>query len=314
MGLEEELLKAVSARQGYGVLWYTEWLSSQEAHIHALRRIIYDGYTKHQRVTLAETGSFGLTLFLDGYAQSSEYDEFVYHEALVHPAMLTHPRPEKVLVIGGGEGATLREVLKHPSVKEATMVDIDGELLEIVKRYMVRWHQNSFEDPRARLVVGDGKKFLEETQDTYDVIILDLTDPIGGTPGVQLYTKEFYELIYSKLTDQGVMVTQATSTRYNIDAFSIICNTVAAVFPVARPYKVPVSTFFSEWGFALGSKLRDPLSIPQQELSERLSMLELKFLDEQNYYHIFHFPKFLREKMQQYRGISTSKSPLQIKL
>lgn len=300
--------------QGYRVLWYTEWLSSQEAHIHAIKRIIFDGYTKYQRVTLAETGSFGLTLFLDGYAQSSEYDEFVYHEALVHPAMLTHPKPEKVLIIGGGEGATLREVLKHPTVKKTVMVDIDGELLEIVKKYMVKWHQNCFNDPRAEVVVADGKKYLEETSETFDVIILDLTDPTKGTPGVQLYTKEFYEEIYDKLSKDGVMVTQATSTRYNIDAFSVINNTVASVFPVERPYKAHVATFYSEWGFALGSKSRDPLGIPRNELSERLGRLGLKFLDEEIFYHLFHFPRYLKEKMQQYKQISTVAQPFQIEL
>ncbi|ABL77530.1 polyamine aminopropyltransferase [Thermofilum pendens] len=304
----------MAEEQGFGVLWYTEWLSSLEAHVHGIKRIIYDGRTKYQRVTLAETGSFGLTLFLDGYAQSSEYDEFVYHESLVHPAMLTHPHPEKVLVIGGGEGATLREVLKHPSVKRAVMVDIDEELVEIVKRYMWKWHRSSFDDPRVELLFMDGKKFVEETSERFDVIILDLTDPVSGTPGVHLYTKEFYETIYDKLTPQGVMVTQATSTRYNVKAFSVINNTVASVFPVARPYKVFVATFYSEWGFALGSKGRDPLKIDKEEISRRLQSLDLRYLDLETFYYLFHIPKYIREEMQKYTQISTRDNPLQIEI
>jgi len=297
-----------------GVLWYTEWLSPLEAHIHGIEELLYDGQTKYQRVTIAKTGSFGLALFLDGYAQSTEYDEFIYHESLVHPAMLTHPNPRKVLVVGGGEGATIREVLKHKTVERVVMVDIDGELVELAKKYLYKWHQGSFDDPRVELIIADGKEFIENTNEKFDVVILDLTDPIKNTPGVLLYTKEFYEGVKKILNAQGVMVTQATSTRYYLEAFTVIGNTVGAVFPISRLYKVFVPAFYSEWGFALGSMGRDPLSIPRNELQERLGRLDLRFLDMDNYYHLFKIPRYMEERMKEYAWISTIDKPLEISL
>ncbi|QOJ78486.1 polyamine aminopropyltransferase [Infirmifilum lucidum] len=297
-----------------GILWYIEWLSSMEAHMHGIEELIYDGRTKYQRVTIARTGSFGLVLFLDGYAQSSEEDEFIYHESLVHPAMLTHPHPRSVLVVGGGEGATIREVLKHESVQRVVMVDIDRELVELAKKYLHEWHRGSFDDPRVELVFMDGKEYIENTNEKFDVIILDLTDPIKDTPGVLLYTKEFYESVKKALTPEGVMVTQATSARYYLRAFSVINNTVSTVFPVARPYKVFVPAFYSEWGFVLGSLSRDPLAIPRAELEERLGKLNLRFLDLDHYYFLFKIPRYMEEKMRKYREISTMSHPLEISL
>lgn len=303
---------AEKSNEKLGLLWYTEWLSPLEAHIHGIEEVIYDGWTKYQRATVAKTGSFGLVLFLDGYAQSSEYDEFIYHESLVHPAMITHSNPKKVLVIGGGEGATIREVLKHDTVERVVMVDIDRELVELAKKYLSKWHMGAFDDPRVELVFTDGKEYIENSREKFDVIILDLTDPIKGTPGVLLYTKEFYENVKRTLNPQGVMVTQATSTRYYLNAFTIIANTLRTVFPYVRPYKVFVPTFYCEWGFAIGSLSRDPLSIPKEEIKRRLEKLDLKYLDEENYGFLFKIPKYVREKMEKFKEISTLSNPLEL--
>ncbi|MEM0318067.1 MAG: methyltransferase domain-containing protein, partial [Candidatus Nezhaarchaeales archaeon] len=172
---------------------------SHEAHLHGVRKIMYSGRTKFQQVDIVETYSFGKCLFLDGKLQSCEYDEHVYHEALVHPAMMTHPDPKRVLIVGGGEGATAREVLRYPTVEKVVMVDIDGELVDLCRRYMPEWSQGAFEDPRLELVIADGRKYIEETGESFDVVILDLTDPLPGTPSVYLYTREFYELVKGRL-------------------------------------------------------------------------------------------------------------------
>lgn len=295
-------------------MWYTEWLSSAEAHVHGIEELVYDGNTEYQRVTIAKTGSFGLVLFIDGYAQSTEYDEFIYHEALVHPAMLTHPHPKRVLVVGGGEGATIREVLKHDTVERVVMVDIDRELVELAKRYLHKWHRGAFDDPRVELVFEDGKEYIENTREKFDVIILDLTDPIKGTPSVLLYTKEFYESVRRALNPNGVAVTQATSTRYYLRAFTVIGNTLRAVFPVSRLYKVFVPAFYSEWGFALGSLARDPLDISESELKSRLGKLDLEYLDVESYKYLFKLPKYMAEKMKEYNDVSTLENPLEISL
>lgn len=294
------------------VIWYTEWLSPHEAHVHGILELIYDGYTKYQRVTIAKTGSFGMALFLDGFLQSSEYDEFIYHECLVHPAMITQGNPRRVLIIGGGEGATAREVLKHESVERVVMVDIDEELVNLAKKHLEGWHQGAFDDPRLELVFEDGKKYVEETSEKFDVIILDITDPVKGTPGVYLYTKEFYEKVRERLSAGGVAVTQATSLRYYERAFAVIYNTFTKVFPKARRYRVFVPSFYSDWGFVLGSVGRDPLEIPMEEVREKLSRLRLQFLDEEQYRYLFNLPKYLANRLARYTEISTVSSPLEL--
>ena len=280
--------------------------------MHGILEIYYEGRTKYQHVVIAKTHAFGDALFLDGYVQSTELDEFIYHEALVHPAMITHPNPRKVAIIGGGEGATLREALKHKSVEKVVMVDIDDELIELSKKYLGKWHRGAFEDPRLELKLMDGRKFLEETDEKFDVIILDLTDPAEGTPGIYLYTKEFYESVYKALADDGVAVTQATSTRYNLFMYAIIRNTMASVFPIVRPYKAFIPAFLSEWGFMLASKKYDPLELGEDYIGRRLEGLELRFLDKQLFKSLFILPKYMREEMKKYTQISTDSEPAKI--
>lgn len=294
------------------VMWYAEWLGPHEAHLHGILELLYEGRTRYQRVTIAKTGSFGLALFLDGFLQSSEYDEFVYHECLVHPAMVTHGNPRKVLIIGGGEGATAREVLKHKSVERVVMVDIDGELVNLARKYLVNWHQGAFDDPRLELIIEDGRKYIEEAQERFDVVILDITDPVKGTPGVYLYTKEFYEKVRDRLNPGGVAVTQATSLRYYERAFAIIYNTVAQVFPKAQRYKAFIPSFYSEWGFVLGSLGRNPLEVPEHEVREKLSQISLRFLDEEQYKYLFILPRYLLERIGKYTETSTLSSPLEL--
>jgi len=295
--------------------WIIEWFSRKEGHLHGIEDIYYIGNTKYQHVAIVKTGSFGKALFLDGFIQSTEYDEKIYHESLVHPVMLTAENPERVLIIGGGEGATLREVLRYKSVKKVVMVDIDDELIELCKKYMSEWNQGAFEDPRVNLIITDGRKYVENTKEKFDVVILDLTDPEKGTPGVYLYTKEFYEKIYSILGDDGLMVTQATSLRYYIFGFATILNTIRAVFPITRFYNVNIPSFSSEWGFVIGSKEKDPLDILSKEGKKKLEKLgDLYFLDAEALDHLFWIPKYIRRSIEKYKEISTDENPLELGL
>ena len=291
--------------------YLVEWVRiPYEAYMHGIKRVIYTGRTRYQQVDIVETYSFGKCLFLDGKLQSSEYDEKVYHEALVHPAMMTHPSPRSVLVVGGGEGATIREVLRHP-VERVVMVDLDGELVELCKKYMPEWSQGAFEDPRLELVISEGRKFMEECSEKFDVIILDLVDPTPNSPALKLYTRELYQLVRRRLRSGGVMVTQATSVRFSLNAFAAIRNTVAAVFPVARAYAAPVMSFLSLWGFVMGSLGRDPLEVSREELRRRIAGLrgELDYYDEEVHYHMFHLPKFIRRSMEAVKEVSTDEKP-----
>lgn len=279
--------------------------------MHGVKRVIYSGRTEYQQVDIVETYLFGKCLFLDGKLQSSEHDERIYHEALVHPAMMTHPEPRRVLIVGGGEGATAREVLRYPSVERVVMVDIDRELVELCKRYMPEWNQGAFDDPRLELVIGDGRKYVEETDEMFDVAILDLTDPIPGTPSVLLYTREFYGLVRRRLRSGGVAVTQATSLRFSLETFAKIRNAVASAFPLARSYTAPVISFISFWGFVLGSLGRDPLSVSGGEIRERIASLkgELEFYNEDAHRLMFRIPKSISEKADRVSEVPTDTNP-----
>lgn len=298
--------------EGSKVNWRVimEWQTPNSAVLHKVKRVIYSGKTKYQEVDIVETYDFGLCLVLDGKIQSSSADEKIYHEALVHPAMLTHPKPSRVLIVGGGEGATLREVLKHRTVESAVMVDLDEEVVQVCKKHLPEFHMDSFEDPRAKIVIDDGRKYVERLPDgSIDVTIIDVTDPLEGGPSYLLYTMEFYRLLARKLSDDGLFVTQATSTYYSRNCFAAIYKTVASVFPVARPYHVFVPSYMSEWGFVLGSKAADPMSLAPEEVRHRLEergIGGLDFYSPEIHHRIFAIPPYLARAFELARPVTDS--------
>ncbi len=295
-----------------GVNWrfLLEWQTPTSAVLHVIKRVIYSGRTKYQEVDILDTYDFGLCLVLDGKIQSSSADEQVYHVALVHPAMLTHPKPSRVLIIGGGEGATLREVLKHNTVEKAVMVDLDDEVVQLCKKYLPEFHMNSFDDPRTEIIIEDGRRYVERLPDnSIDVAIIDVTDPLEGGPSYLLYTIEFYQLLAKKLGDGGVFVTQATSTYYSRNCFAAIYKTVASVFPVARTYHVFVPSYASEWGFVLGSKAADPLSLTSEEIERRMKergVDNLKFYSPSIHHGIFALPSCLAQAFEAAKPVTDS--------
>lgn len=269
-----------------------------------MKEVVYSGRTKYQLVDIIDTFDFGRMLILDKYVQSSTRDEFIYHEALVHPAMLAHPDPEQVLIIGGGEGATLREVLRHPSVEKVFMVDIDGEVVELSKRYLSEMHQGSFNDPRVELVIADGRSFLEGARQSFDVIIVDATDPIRGGPSCSLYTIEFYSLAKERLRPRGILVTQATSPWYYRDCFLSIRKTVASVFDLVSAYQVWIPSYDTIWAFVTGSSELDPKRLRPEEVAEAIERrgLKLKFYGPEIHYALFALPKDLLSDIEGGKG------------
>ncbi|MCK5182283.1 MAG: polyamine aminopropyltransferase, partial [Dehalococcoidia bacterium] len=252
--------------------WFSDYISPDLTVLHSIKERIYSGRTKFQAVEIINTGSFGVCLILDGKIQSSEADEFIYHEALVHPAMLTHPQPERVFIAGGGEGATLREVLAHKTVKRAVMVDIDEEVVSLCRRLLPSWHQKAFDDPRVELHFVDARKYLEESSEKFDVMIIDLVDPLEHGPARLLYTREFYQIVEQKLGPAGIMSVQAESAEWtSLDNFTAITSTLRNVFPIARPYQVHVPSFLGLWGFVSASPSLDAFELTPEEIDNRIS-------------------------------------------
>ena len=190
-------------------LWITEYITPWDIYEHGITRILACKRTKFQEMQIVETGAYGKALVLDGKWQSCTGDEFLYHEPLVHPAMIGHGAPRKVLILGGGEGATAREVLRWKSVEQVVMVDIDGEVVEACREHLPEMHQGACDDPRVEVRIQDALAYLEEARSTFDVIISDLSDPIEDGPSFKLFTRETFERAKGALAAQGVFVVQA---------------------------------------------------------------------------------------------------------
>jgi spermidine synthase len=295
--------------------WFFETTTPAEGHMHAIVRTIASRRTKFQLMEILETLSYGKCLVLDGRIQSSQADEFIYHEILVQPGLLAHPRPQRALVIGGGEGATLREILRHRTITSAVMVDIDGEVVEECRRYLPEWHQGAFDDPRTRLLHEDARAFLERTDERFDLIVIDLVEPLEEGPACLLFTREFYTLVRDRLTEQGVMTMQAGMTKINeLLFYGAVNRTLRDVFPIVAPYQGFISCFGTPWGFVLASKGIDPRQQSAAEvdrlIAERLDPVALGYWDGSAHLHSFNLPKFLSQAVEKNDRVITDANPL----
>ncbi len=262
---------------GYEGLVIIEPTSKSMATLIKLRKLYVYTRTRYQEIMLVDFEELGRGLVIDNYIQSTEADEHIYHESLVHPALITHPGPKRVLIIGGGEGATLREVLKHNCVEEAVMVDIDGELVEFAKKYLEVMHQGSFNDPRARVIIMDGKDYVAKQPDgSFDAVVIDLTDPYSSEIAKSLYSVEFYREIHRILRDNGIMVTQAGNSFFYNKVYEWVYNNLSEVFPITMEYETWVPSFGYTCNFIIGSKKYDPRSLDEEEVNRRIKERGLK--------------------------------------
>ncbi len=233
--------------------------------LYGIEEVLCSKRTKFQSVDLVRTPDYGLALLLDGLIQSSEFDEFIYHECLVHPTMLSHPNPKRVLVIGGGEGATVREVAKHRQVERIEMVDIDGELVELAKK-QIPWSEG-FSDPRLELVVSEGASYLSsQPRGKYDVIVMDATDPEEEGLAMQLYTEDFYRMAAERLSDSGLLVTHCPSFLFKPKLVFTVREGLDRAFARTSLYAVYVKSLHGMWSFIVGSKGRTPDQLSGQEV------------------------------------------------
>jgi spermidine synthase len=292
--------------------WFYDHITPDMVQLHSIKETIYSGKTQFQSIEIIDTGGFGRCLVLDGKIQSSEMDEFIYHEALVHPAMITHPYPESVFIAGGGEGATAREVFRHFSVKKVVMVDIDKDVIDICRRFLPSFHQGAFDDSRLELHIADVKAYLEDCQENFDVIILDLPEPIEEGPASVLHTKEFYQLVAEKLNSEGILSLQAGSSSWGShECFTAIINTLKSVFTLVHPYATHVPSYASVWGFAVASKNLSLL--PPAEVNRKISSRMkggLRFYDGLTHQGLFNLPKNLREAIDNEERVITEHEPL----
>ena len=229
--------------------------------------------TAYQSCKIYETPRFGQMLILDGAIQTTEKDEFIYHEMLTHPLLLTHPKPEKVLIIGAGDGGILREVLKH-RVKEVTLVEIDEEVINFSKKHLPSLNNGSFNDRRAKVIIGNGAKYIQETKEKFDIVIIDSPDPIG--PAKILFSKGFYKNVFSILNNNGLMIRQTGSTILQLDILKKNHQILKSIFPYITIQIAAIPTYIvGFFSFIIASKSINLQKQSYQTISKRYSNLNL---------------------------------------
>jgi spermidine synthase len=283
--------------------WFEEAGSWGERHQFLVTKTLFRGRTRFQDVAIIETEEYDKMLVIDGAPQSAAYDEYIYHEALVQPAMAMHPAPRRVLVIGGGEGATIREVLRHPTVERVVMIDIDEELVGLCRRLMPEWHQGAFDDPRLDLRHCDGLAYMRDSTDRYDVVIVDVCDEGDGNAAAPIYSAEFYASVKARLAPGGIAVIQAMElTAGEEGGHAAIRRKLTPLFRRVQSYAAFVPSFWCDWSFIMaGDDLPAVLSSPEaidRVLAERGVAKDLRFYDGETHRRLLSLPKDLRTAIE----------------
>lgn len=272
-------------------LWVTEYQTPSLGFSCKVRKTLRYEKTEFQELSVVETEQFGKMLLLDGMVQTTELDEFVYHEMITLVALNSHPHPEKVLIIGGGDGGTLREVVKHPAVSQATLVEID-ERVVTASRDFFPGLASAFNDPKSKVLIADGIEYIKQQYQSFDLIIVDSTEPVG--PAIQLFSREFYQSVYAALRDDGMLVVQSESPFFNQEVIKMAFGGISQVFPLSKLYLANIPTYPSGlWSFTLGSKLYDP-QIPVLSHSQGC-----KYYTPEIHQAAFKLPAFVKRLIEQ---------------
>lgn len=273
-------------------LWFTEKIEDKAGLTLKIQNTLHSETTAYQKIDVLETEAFGKMLLLDGAVMLTERDEFIYHEMITHVPLFIHPHPRHVLIIGGGDGGTVREVLKHPTIEQIDLVEIDGRVIEICQTYFPEV-SSRLNDPRVRLRVEDGISFAKNAKDCYDVVLVDSTDPVGPAEG--LFKKAFYEDLYGSLRKDGMMVAQSESPFFHSSVIQKMVGVLREVFPIVKIYLASIPTYPSGlWSFAFCSKQYDPLlHFHPGELD-----FQTRYYNAEVHRSAFALPNFIKEWMK----------------
>lgn len=260
------------------------------------RRRIGEWQTRFQKMAIFDTAQYGKLFRLDGFNMTSEKEEFVYHENLIHPALAAHNTPKKVLVIGGGDGGSSEEALKHPSVEQVTMVEIDEDVIRVAKEHFGAVHNGVFDNPKLRLLIEDGMRFVRETSEKFDLIALDLNDPMG--PAEALYSTEFFQQLRHTLAPGGALVLHIGSPVARPDRVAELAQRLNGVFRIVRPYTMYIPLYGSLWAMAVCSDKLDPKAFTADEIDRRIEqrkLQDLRYYNGETHEGVFALPNYVRD-------------------
>ncbi len=270
-------------------MWLKEGQIEDAAMTYKIKETLVTKKTEYQDLAIVDTYALGRMLVLDGIVQTTIKDEYVYHEMISHIPLFTHPNPKKVLVVGGGDGGAIREVLKHPSVDKAVLCEIDKDVVDECKRFLPEI-SCALEDPRCEVFIGDGIKYVHEHKNEFDVVIVDSTDPFGAAEG--LFGGSFYKEIFECLTEDGIFIAQTETPFYLPDVVKRVYEDAKAVFPITKLFMAGIPTYPSGfWSFTVGSKKYDPETA---DLSNTID-IKTKYYTKKLHNACFVLPKFVED-------------------
>ncbi|MCC5466946.1 polyamine aminopropyltransferase [Pelosinus baikalensis] len=275
-------------------IWISE-AQTKDLELRArVKETLFMGKSDFQEIAVVDSHQFGRMLVLDGVFQTSVTDEFIYHEMIVHVPLFTHPSPKKVLVIGGGDGGTIREVVRHDCVEKAEMVEIDGLVVDVCKKFLPEISEAIIhKHPKLELKIGDGISHMKEAENKYDIIIVDCSDPIG--PGKGLFTPEFYTNVYKALKEDGLFVQQTESPFYHQELITYVNKEIRQLFPITKMYLANIPTYPSGLHcFTIGSKKYDPI----KSSMENLQGLTTRYYNKDIHKSSFVLPNFVQELLK----------------
>jgi len=276
-----------------------DWLNAHSGYGTTATKTLAQLQSPYQKVEVYDTQQFGKLFRLDGRMMTSEADEFFYHECMTHPAALAHPKPESILVIGGGDGGSSEELLKHPSVKRVVMAELDPVVIDVSKKWLGSIHKGAFDDPRLEVKIGDGFEFVKTTSERFDMIVLDLTDP--DTPAFHLYSEQFFRMCQRILRPGGMLTLHLGSPVYQAETVRKNAINLRKVFRHVAPMSLFVPLYGSLWCLAVASDTVDPRTTAEDLIGQRISE---RRVGELRYYHpamhaaLFTLPVFVQDLVQ----------------
>ena len=276
-------------------LRYTEMTPNGFGITINVKNTLYHAQSEFQTIDIVDTDAFGRMLLLDGLMMTTEKDEFFYHEMISHIPMNSHPEPKQVLVIGGGDGGTVREVLKHPSVERVVLCEIDGLVVDSCKEFLPSI-AGKLDDPRVEMQIRDGVEYISQQKNQFDVILIDSTDPMG--PGVGLFTEEFYKNVNEALKPGGIMAAQSESPFANQKEIQLMYPLLRKAFPIVRTFSGPIPTYPSGyWCWAFCSNTVEPLAFIDEQRAALIEQ-DAKLYNVDIHKGAFALPNFLKKLVE----------------
>lgn len=278
-------------------LWFNEHHVTDSVKLGLnIQEILHTEKTPFQELQIYRNETFGVFMTLDGFLQVTEKDEFVYHDMISHPALAVNPNIKNVLIIGGGDGGSAREIARYKHIEKIDMVEIDGAVVEASKKFLPSTASVYTTEPRLNLIIGDGLQFVADAPDyTYDLILVDSTDPAG--PGEGLFTVAFYENCFRILKDDGILINQHECAFHDLDAVQMqkAHSKIKKVFPIARVYGFNIPTYSTGyWYFGFASKKYDPIKDQKAEQWENFG-LHTKYYNSDIHVGAFALPTYVKE-------------------